>query len=96
MKKITLEKKIQDIPFREWISETEEVYVFKGNNGVTVINGVCPHFGGELYYDEKAKRIFCNLHSLTFCPNTMESNHRIFKKINSYRVINEDPIIIEK
>jgi len=94
MQEITLKKTKKDIPFREWVSEKQEVYVFLKNDKIIVINGICPHFGGELYYNLSKDKILCNLHSLSFCPKNMTSNHKTYKKIQSFKVVNDDPIKI--
>ena len=90
-----LKNKVKNIPFREWINN-KEIHVFKYDHKILAINGICPHFGGELSFDSKSKKITCSFHSLTFCPLTLLSNHNKYKKIHSYKIFVENENIFIK
>lgn len=93
--KYKLKNSINDVPFREWISIKYEVYVFKNNNKLQAINGVCPHYYGKLELNKNKNQITCNFHHLKVCPNNLTTNNKKFKKIQSFKIVSNSPIIIE-
>ena len=94
-KKYQLKKSIKDLPFREWVNDSIEIYIYKYNNKLRVINGICPHFYGQLELNQNKNEIICNFHHLKVCPVTLTSNSKKFKKIQEYKIISTSPIIIE-
>ena len=54
--KYKLAKSIKELPFREWVNDNLEIYVYKNENKLRAINGICPHFYGQIELNEK-KRI---------------------------------------
>ena len=94
-KKYKLVKTIQDVPFREWINDKIEVYVYKNNDSLKVINGICPHYYGELELDETNNKLKCNLHHLKVCPKSLVSNNKKFKKIQEFKLLSKNPIVVE-
>ena len=95
MAEYILKNNIKNVPFTEWINDKIEVHAFYYNSKLVVINSICPHFGGELYFDKEKKKILCNFHNLEFCPVTFKSDHQVYKKIIRYKVIDLDPIKIK-
>lgn len=94
-KNYQLKKSIKDLPFREWLNDNVEVYIYKYNNELKAINGICPHFYGQLELNQNKNEIKCNFHHLKICPATLASNSKKFKKIQEYKIISTSPIIIE-
>lgn len=94
-KEYKLIKSIKDLPFREWINDKIEVYVFENNGKIKAINGICPHYYGEIELDKKNKELKCNFHHLKICPKTLISNNKKFKKIQEFKIISSAPIVIE-
>jgi len=90
-----LKNKVNNIPFREWINN-KEIYVFKYQQKILAINGICPHFSGELSFDKNRNKIICSFHSLTFCPITLLSDNNKYKKINSFKIFIENENIFLK
>jgi|AACY02.4.fsa_nt_gi Ferredoxin subunits of nitrite reductase and ring-hydroxylating dioxygenases len=94
-KEYKLIKTVQDLPFREWLNDKIEVYVFENNGTLKVINGICPHYYGELELDKKNNKLKCSFHHLKVCPKTLISNNKKFKKIQEFKIISRSPIVIE-
>lgn len=41
-----------------------------GIENIKIFSSICPHFGGEIFYDFKNSYLRCKLHDWKFCPNT--------------------------
>ena len=95
MKTVKLKKSIENLPFREWITGDQEIYAYHDGSKVRIINGICPHYFGELYLDNKQNKIVCNFHHLKFCPKNLTGNHESYKKLREYKIKSLNPIIIE-
>jgi nitrite reductase/ring-hydroxylating ferredoxin subunit len=56
--------------FVKWIDEwKDEVIVFLNKqNEIKIKSSICPHFGGEIIYDKKIKKLKCLWHDWKFCP----------------------------
>jgi nitrite reductase/ring-hydroxylating ferredoxin subunit len=56
----------------KWIEEIkDEIIVIKKNkNVIKVFSSICPHFGGQLYYDASKKTIRCKWHDWRFDCST--------------------------
>ena len=37
---------------------------------IKIYSSICPHFGGEIYYDKKNDYLRCKWHDWKFCKNT--------------------------
>ena len=49
----------------------DEVICFLDKNeNIKIYSSFCPHFGGEIYYDQKNDYLRCKLHDWKFCKNT--------------------------
>lgn len=94
-KKYELIKSIKDLPFREWVNENLEVYVYENHGKLKAINGVCPHYYGKIEKDYKKNELKCSFHHLKICSITLITNNKKFKKIQEFRIISTSPIIIE-
>jgi nitrite reductase/ring-hydroxylating ferredoxin subunit len=55
-----------------WVEELrDEVIVFKNSNKlIKVISSICPHFGGEIFYNKKINKLKCKWHDWSFCPDS--------------------------
>jgi len=67
---------ISDLNIRDysihWIEELrDEVIVFKNqDNSIKVVSSICPHFGGEIFYNRKINKLKCKWHDWSFCPDS--------------------------
>lgn len=93
--KYKLAKSIKELPFREWVNDNLEIYVYKNENKLRAINGICPHFYGQIELNEKKNELKCNFHHLKICPATLISNSKKFRKIQEFKIVSTSPIIIE-
>ena len=93
--KYKLAKSIKELPFREWVNDNLEIYVYKYENKLRAINGICPHFYGQIELNEKKNELKCNFHHLKICPATLISNSKKFRKIREFKIVSTSPIIIE-
>lgn len=52
-----------------WIDELrDEIIIFKNkNNEIKIFSSICPHFGGEIFYDFKNYVLRCKWHDWIFC-----------------------------
>ena len=93
--KYKLTQSINELPFREWVNENLEIYVYEIDGKLKAINGVCPHFYGELELNKKKNKLKCNFHHLKAFPRTLISNNKKFRKIQEFKIFSTSPIIIE-
>lgn len=58
--------------FIKWIDELkDEVIIFIDiKNTIRVFSSICPHFGGEIYYDKHIDNLRCSWHDWKFCKKT--------------------------
>lgn len=57
--------------FIKYIDEIrDEIIVFKFNDEILVRSSICPHFGGEIYFDKKKSILRCRWHLWEFEPKT--------------------------
>ena len=51
----------------------DEIICFLDNNKkIKIYSSICPHFGGEIYYDNKKDYLRCKWHDWKFSKNTGE------------------------
>lgn len=55
--------------YTKWIDEIkDEVIVFIDNfKCIKVFSSICPHFGGEIFYNDKKNELKCKWHGWKFC-----------------------------
>ena len=71
----------------KWIDKLkDEVVIFMDENQqIKIFSSICPHFGGEVIYDEKKKKLRCKWHGWNFCAKTGEcTTYPIKAKLNTY------------
>ena len=55
------------------------------NKEIKIFSSICPHFGGEIYYDKTDDNLKCNWHGWKFSGNTGKClSHPIKGKLNPY------------
>lgn len=90
----------------KWVDEwRDELIVFfnKHSNEIKIKSSICPHFGGEIVYDQKDESLRCLWHNWRFCTNSGKCltypikgilNPYDFevnpKPLKSYKVINSE------
>ena len=83
-------------PFYKWIEDNKEVIVIKHKNEIKVFDSVCPHFGGRLEFDNKDNaKLVCPFHGIKFDIKTCLGTNRIYKKVKKYKIISQNPLVIE-
>ena len=93
--KYKLTQSINELPFREWVNENLEIYVYEIDGKLKVVDGICPHYYGKISLNDKKDELRCNFHHLKICPKTLISNNRKFKKIREFKILSTSPIIVE-
>jgi len=55
-----------------WIEEwKDELIVFINKDSeIKIMSSICPHFGGEIYYNTKKENLRCKWHAWEFSPDT--------------------------
>ena len=55
-----------------WIDELrDEVILFKNHkNIIKIFSSICPHFGGNIFYNKKIQKLKCKWHDWSFCPDS--------------------------
>lgn len=88
-----LKKKRQIIKFFEELKD--EIICFLDNEeNIKIFSSICPHFGGEIYYDIKNSILRCKWHDWKFCKNTGKClNDLVNLQLNSYELeLNPDKL----
>ena len=64
----------------------DEVIIFVDeNNELKIFSSICPHFGGEINYDNFKKKLICKWHGWEFSKETGKClTHPIKGKLNTY------------
>ena len=93
--KYKLNHSVNELPFREWVNKNIEIYVYSIDGKLKAINGICPHYYGELELNKKKNKLKCNFHHLEVCSRTLISNNRKFKKVQEFKIISASPIVVE-
>ena len=80
---------------KKWIEDwKDEIIIFKKDNKIKLFSSICPHFGGEIVYDNKLKSLKCLWHDWKFCSKSGKClSHPIRGKLNPYDFeINPQPL----
>lgn len=67
--KKNLEKKKFIIKYFEELRD-EIICFLDDNKNIKIFSSICPHFGGEIYYDFKNNFLRCKWHDWKFCKKT--------------------------
>ena len=64
----------------------DEVIIFlDDNNEIKIFSSICPHFGGEIYFDSNEKILKCKWHGWKFSKDNGQClTHPIKGKLNVY------------
>ena len=81
----------------KWIdSWSDELIVFLDteSNKIKIKSSICPHFGGQIIYDESINQLKCLWHDWRFCKNTGEClTYPIKGKLSPYDFeVNPNPL----
>ena len=64
-----LKKSIYLIKWLEQIKD--EIIVFLDQEKkIRIFSSICPHFGGEIFYNKKIQKLKCKWHGWSFCPDS--------------------------
>jgi nitrite reductase/ring-hydroxylating ferredoxin subunit len=79
---------IQDGSFVKYIDEIkDEIIVFKFNNDILIRSSICPHFGGELFFDKDKSTLRCNWHAWEFEPQKGKClTYDVKSNVRSYEI----------
>jgi len=80
---------------KKWIEDwKDEIIIFKKDNKIKLFSSICPHFGGEIVYDNKLMSLKCLWHDWKFCSKSGKClSHPIRGKLNPYDFeINPQPL----
>lgn len=81
---VELKKEKFIIKFFEELKD-EVIIFFDRNNKINIYSSICPHFGGEIFYDFQKDILKCKWHGWKFCKNTGKClTHPIKGKLNLY------------
>lgn len=72
----------------------EIICFFDKDENIKVFSSICPHFGGEIFYDNKDNLLRCKWHGWKFCENTGKClSYPIKLELNPYEFeVKPDPI----
>ena len=58
--------------FVKWIDEwKDELITFLNKDGeIKIFSSICPHFGGEIFFDKKDQVLVCKWHAWKYCSKT--------------------------
>ncbi len=64
----------------------DEIIIFTDkDNKINIFSSICPHFGGEIYYDKKENYLKCKWHGWKFSKETGKClSYPIKGKLNPY------------
>ena len=79
-----LKKSIYLIKWLEQIKD--EIIVFLDQEKkIRIFSSICPHFGGEIYYEKKRNHLICKWHNWKFCKITGKClTHPIKGRLKNY------------
>ena len=82
-KKEILKKKYINIWVEQW---KDEIIIFLDRKDkIKVFSSICPHFGGEIIFDEITNELKCKWHNWRFCVDTGKClTHKIIGRLKSY------------
>ena len=66
----------------------DEIIIFIDHNKkIKIFSSVCPHFGGEIFYDNQINTLRCKWHDWKFCVNSGKClTFPIKGKLNKYEI----------
>jgi len=66
----------------------DELIVFRDHKGnIKIFSSICPHFGGEIYFDAKENNLKCKWHGWRFCIDTGRcKTHKILSQLKKYDI----------
>ena len=79
----------------KWIDKwKDEIIIFKKNNVIKLFSSICPHFGGQIVYDDSIKKLKCLWHDWKFCDSSGKClSYPIRGKLNPYDFkVNPQPL----
>lgn len=72
----------------KWVEEWRDeliIFYIKKTNEVKIKSSICPHFGGEIVYNNRTNQLKCLWHDWEFCPQTGKClTYPIKGKLNPY------------
>jgi len=84
---ITRTNLLKDKYFIKFIEEIkDEIIIFSDkNNDIRILSSICPHFGGEIYFDYKNDVLRCKWHGWKFSKhNGVCTSHPIKGELKNY------------
>ena len=66
----------------------EEIILFLDKEKeIIIFSSICPHFGGEIYYDKNEDILRCSWHDWKFCKNSGKClSHPLKSKLDQYEL----------
>ncbi len=65
----------------------DEIIVFKFNNEILIRSSICPHFGGEIYFDRNKLILKCKWHAWEYEPKTGKClTYNIKSNVRNYEI----------
>jgi len=84
VEKNTLYEKKKLIKYFEEIKDEVIIFIDKSEK-IRVSSSICPHFGGEIYFDFNKDILRCKWHDWKYCKNTGEClTHSIKGRLKQY------------
>jgi nitrite reductase/ring-hydroxylating ferredoxin subunit len=62
-----INKKKYFIKFIEEIKDEIIAFIDKETNEIKIFSSICPHFGGEIFYNQTENSLQCKWHNWKFC-----------------------------
>ena len=62
-----IKKKNYFIKFINEIKDEIIVFIDKETNEIKIFSSICPHFGGEIFYNRRENNLQCKWHDWKFC-----------------------------
>jgi len=76
--------------FIKWIEEWKDelIAILNEDGELKIFSSICPHFGGEIYFDKKLNVLKCKWHAWSFCSKSGKClNLPIKLSLKSYDVM---------
>jgi len=65
----------------------DEIIVFKYNEEILIRSSICPHFGGEIYFDKSKLILKCKWHAWEYEPRTGKClTYNVKSNVRNYEV----------
>jgi nitrite reductase/ring-hydroxylating ferredoxin subunit len=65
-----IKKKKYFVKFIQEIQDEIIAFIDKETNEIKLFSSICPHFGGEIIYNEHENTLKCRWHDWKFCKNS--------------------------